>query len=110
MTSTDHRPWHGIRSGDPFRNPWPHSEPHGLGDLLRWVRERRTQPRAPTPPRGVFPRSAPAIVYPRAGAAERRATWIGHSTVLLQVGGINLITDPVFSPRAFPVQWRDRAG
>jgi N-acyl-phosphatidylethanolamine-hydrolysing phospholipase D len=44
-------------------------------------------------------------VYPRAGATDLRATWIGHSTVLLQMGGLNLITDPVFSPRAFPVQW-----
>jgi N-acyl-phosphatidylethanolamine-hydrolysing phospholipase D len=33
------------------------------------------------------------------------ATWIGHSTVLLQIGGLNVLTDPVFSRRAFPVQW-----
>jgi N-acyl-phosphatidylethanolamine-hydrolysing phospholipase D len=33
------------------------------------------------------------------------ATWIGHSTVLLQVGGLNILTDPVWSERAFPVQW-----
>jgi N-acyl-phosphatidylethanolamine-hydrolysing phospholipase D len=33
------------------------------------------------------------------------ATWIGHSTVLLQLGGINVLTDPVFSQRASPVQW-----
>ena len=105
MTLTDHHPWHGIRPGAPFRNPWPHSEPHGLRDVLRWVRERRTRPHAPTPPRGAFPMSVPAIAYPRAGATERRATWIGHSTVLLQIGGVNLVTDPVFSRRAFPVQW-----
>src|SRR5258708_13321140 len=33
------------------------------------------------------------------------ATWIGHSTILLQMDGLNIITDPVFSERAFPVQW-----
>ena len=36
---------------------------------------------------------------------EFAATWIGHSTVLLQLGGTNLLTDPVFGQRAFPVQW-----
>ncbi|HTG49487.1 MAG TPA: MBL fold metallo-hydrolase, partial [Gemmatimonadales bacterium] len=49
--------------------------------------------------------AAPAPSRPRAREDELTATWIGHSTVLLQLGGINLITDPVFSERAFPVQW-----
>jgi len=93
------------RLGGPFRNPWPHSEPHGLRDVLRWARERRFRQPTPTPPKGAFPASPPAVVYPRAGATELRATWIGHSTVLLQIGELNLITDPVFSQRAFPVQW-----
>ena len=29
-----------------------------------------------------------------------RATWIGHATVLAEVGGTVLITDPIFSDRA----------
>jgi len=105
MPSTDHHPQAGHRAGGLFRNPWPNSEPHALGALLRWVRERRTQPHAPTPPRGAFATAAPAVIYPRAGATELRATWVGHSTVLLQTAGLNLLTDPVFSERAFPVQW-----
>jgi N-acyl-phosphatidylethanolamine-hydrolysing phospholipase D len=59
----------------------------------------------PSPPRGSFPVAEPDIVRPRAAANELLATWIGHSTVLLQLGGLNLITDPMFSERAFPVQW-----
>jgi L-ascorbate metabolism protein UlaG (beta-lactamase superfamily) len=47
----------------------------------------------------------PAVVYPRGDAGALSATWVGHSTVLLQLGNLNVITDPVFSPRAFPVQW-----
>jgi N-acyl-phosphatidylethanolamine-hydrolysing phospholipase D len=49
--------------------------------------------------------SMPEIVYPRAGSDGCTATWIGHATVLLQIGGLNVLTDPVFSERAFPVQW-----
>ena len=88
-----------------FRNPWPDSEPRGFRDLIRWALERRTHPRVPTPPRGTFPSAQPAIIRPRAAAGDFTATWIGHSTVLLQLGGVNALTDPVFSERAFPVQW-----
>ena len=36
---------------------------------------------------------------------EPAATWIGHASVLLQLGGISLLTDPVFSERASPVSF-----
>jgi N-acyl-phosphatidylethanolamine-hydrolysing phospholipase D len=38
-------------------------------------------------------------------AMQPAATWIGHITVLVQIGGLNILTDPVFSERCFPVQW-----
>ena len=34
-----------------------------------------------------------------------RITWIGHSSVLLQNDGINVLIDPIFSERCFPLQW-----
>lgn len=88
-----------------FQNPWPDSTPRGWLDVLRWTRERRTQSHAPTPPRGSFATATPVVAQPRASANDSSATWIGHSTVLLQVGGLNVLTDPMFSARAFPVQW-----
>ena len=111
MTGPVLTPAEVTRAGAPrtpdgtFRNPWPGSEPHGLRDIFRWMRERRTQRIALTPPRGTFPSDSPAIAYPRAQDTGFTATWIGHSTVLLQLGGLNILTDPVFSQRAFPVQW-----
>lgn len=33
------------------------------------------------------------------------ATWINHATVLLQTRHANILTDPVFSDRASPVDW-----
>lgn len=74
-------------------------------DLLRWTRERRRQTQAATPARGSFPTALPAFAHPRAEPSEATATWIGHSTVLLQLQGLNILTDPMWSERAFPVQW-----
>jgi N-acyl-phosphatidylethanolamine-hydrolysing phospholipase D len=88
-----------------FRNPWPDSAPHDLRDVVRMLREFRTAERVPDPPRGSFPSAIPDLTRPRAARDVATATWIGHSTVLLQVDGLNVITDPVFSERASPVQW-----
>ena len=32
-------------------------------------------------------------------------TWVGHATMLVQASGLNVLTDPVFSQRASPVQF-----
>lgn len=74
------------------------------GDLLRWRRERLSSAIPPTPTAASFPRAAPDIVS-RTGATELVATWVGHSSWLLQVGGCNILTDPQWSERASPVQW-----
>ena len=37
------------------------------------------------------------------GHSVATATWIGHSTVLLQIGGVSFLTDPTWSGRASPV-------
>ena len=88
-----------------FHSPWLDSEPHSFRDVLKWSRERRSQQRAPDPPRNSFPTTASNITRPRAAADCYSASWIGHSTVLLQFGGKNILTDPMFSRRASPVQW-----
>ena len=88
-----------------FRNPWPNSEPRGWGDVMKWTLQRERSKLAPTPARNSFPITTPSVSYPRASDSDFAATWIGHSTVLLQLGGVNVLTDPVFCQRAFPVQW-----
>lgn len=78
-----------------------------LGELLRWQREARRQG-LPRPPRQPTPVVAPDLEFLRANAGGRlapAATWIGHATMLMQAGGLNVLTDPVFSRRASPVQF-----
>ena len=36
---------------------------------------------------------------------DLKATWIGHATVLAEIDGAIVLTDPIFSQRCFPVQW-----
>ena len=44
-----------------------------------------------------------ATIPPRRVDGQRMlVTWIGHSTVLVQTNGLNLLTDPIWSERASP--------
>ena len=93
------------RPGGGFRNPWPDATPAGGRAFFRWVLERRTQRRLKDPgPRPFRPRE-PAFPSPRAAADVVTVTWVGHATFLLQIGGVNVLTDPMWSERASPVQF-----
>lgn len=50
-------------------------------------------------PRGPVPLVTPTWPEPAAGCA---ATWLGHATVLLEVGGYRVLADPVWSERCSP--------
>jgi L-ascorbate metabolism protein UlaG (beta-lactamase superfamily) len=39
---------------------------------------------------------------PRVQGGRMLVTWIGHSTVLVQTAGLNILTDPIWSQRASP--------
>lgn len=110
------RPSHHLPGGR-FRNPWP--EAAGDGALRRrigrvaWDWWTGTHPPDPAP--GSFPTAIPAPARPCVGGPEpgdddgaaapweARITWIGHATALIQLPGLNLLTDPVWSDRSSPV-------
>ncbi|MDA8165927.1 MAG: MBL fold metallo-hydrolase, partial [Desulfobacteraceae bacterium] len=73
-------------------------------DFLRW-RLGRLRKRIPGPEAYHFPLAANNPAFLAANRAATTCTWIGHATLLLQLAGRNLLTDPQFSARAFPVQW-----
>jgi N-acyl-phosphatidylethanolamine-hydrolysing phospholipase D len=90
-----------------FVIPWPleDSPSRGMRDIARWYRQRLRNGVAPNPPAGTFPMAEPDIAAPRNANDELRITWIGHATFLIQLAGITILTDPVWSRRASPIGW-----
>ncbi|MFT3965510.1 MAG: MBL fold metallo-hydrolase [Sphingobium sp.] len=82
--------------GTRFLNPAGEPETdRSLRDLWRWRRTSR---------RSAWPESVPvAPVIPDQRVEGLRVTMVGHATLLIQVGGLNILTDPVWSDRASPV-------
>ena len=100
------------RSDGRFRNPWlaRGSDSKGrstrFGGFLRWVLIERPFKRLPSDPDpSVFPRAEPDVKYPHALPGELGVTWVGHSTALLQIGDLNVLTDPMWSARASPLSF-----
>jgi N-acyl-phosphatidylethanolamine-hydrolysing phospholipase D len=55
-------------------------------------------------PRGK-PRPTHDGVALRTNGIEATATWVGHSTFLVQLDGVNILTDPHWSERASPLRF-----
>ncbi len=94
------RPPHHHPGGG-FRNPWPGSRPTGFGGLWRWVFERLRRGAQPVVPPPTL--ATPDIARPRGAGDALRITAVGHSTFLIQLGALNVLTDPVFGERASPL-------
>jgi N-acyl-phosphatidylethanolamine-hydrolysing phospholipase D len=73
-------------------------------DFLRWRWERLWKD-VPGPEAYHFPLADNDPLFLRKNQTRTTLTWIGHATVLLQVSGLNILTDPHYSERASPVQW-----
>src|SRR4051812_32093945 len=80
--------------GQHFRNPLGPA-----GQSLPAVSKMLREPRKPWPARLEVIPQRPA---PLNGAAAV-ATFIGHSTFLIQTAGGNILTDPMYSERAGPM-------
>jgi L-ascorbate metabolism protein UlaG (beta-lactamase superfamily) len=83
-----------------FRNNYPHPTTT-FADFLRWHSERT--PPAEPPGGWSIPAVKTDVAALRGPASEPTLTWIGHATVLLRLGGRNILVDPIFSERASPV-------
>lgn len=81
--------------GRRFHNP-SGVEPRGLREVLAWVLHRE---------RGVWRKwtdASPGPPPPRR-VEDLRVTFVNHATTLVQISGVNVLTDPVWSERVSPV-------
>lgn len=99
--------WRGAANGHfdgvKFTSPGAPARTNGFGDadgfaaFLKWQkesrrgpwREYREEPPGPPPPREV-------------SGGDVRVTFINHATTLIQLGGVNVLTDPIYSERCSP--------
>jgi L-ascorbate metabolism protein UlaG (beta-lactamase superfamily) len=87
-----------------FRNALPDkqiSSREGFRQLTHWL--FGSEERVP-------PGSIPVVVrhasdYAAEPSSDLRVTWIGHSSVLIEIDGRRILTDPVWSERASPLAW-----
>jgi N-acyl-phosphatidylethanolamine-hydrolysing phospholipase D len=107
MQPSHHRSHHREDGG--YRNPWNVEPTRGSASVLKWVAQRFVRrvtgrlPREPDP--ASFRRASPTVRLPRAADPDFLATWVGHSTFLIQLGGVNILTDPMWGARASPVRF-----
>ncbi|TMB11261.1 MAG: hypothetical protein E6J66_09555, partial [Deltaproteobacteria bacterium] len=84
--------------GQRFHNQVPGDPP--LTDLIRWRRHRAA---------GAWPDFADAPPAPappvRVTEGELRITFVNHATVLIQMDGLNVLTDPIWGDVAGPVPY-----
>ena len=99
-----HRRYHEGPASDHFDgarffNP---AGPIGKGalDVIEW----RLKGGAAEWPQAV-PLEASAKPPARVDGTALRVTFVGHATVLIQTAGLNILTDPTWSERAFMVSW-----
>lgn len=85
--------------GQRFFNP---EKPMNKG-FLQFLQWQLTAQKQPWPAYSELPvRDQPPT---RVGGNDLRIAFVGHATVLIQTQGMNILTDPVWSRRASPVQW-----
>lgn len=84
--------------GSRFFNP--EGGDHTFSDSVKWLWEMETVPW----PSWVDdpPQAQPPVRVPQ---GSLRVTYVSHATVLIQVNGLNILTDPIWSDYAGPTSW-----
>jgi Predicted Zn-dependent hydrolases of the beta-lactamase fold len=92
------------RSGQKFLNPVLTS----VGDsstILKLLPLYLKNKEEKTPKRSPGPFKTEVSTYLTPPESGLRVTWMGHSSLFVEIDGVNILIDPVWDKRASPVQW-----
>ena len=92
-------PPHHVDGG--FRNPNPEFRRAGAWTRFAFIARRALSPSQTIDP----PRVENDGRALRENGSAPTVTWIGHATILVQLEGVNLLTDPHWAERASPLSW-----
>ncbi|MCZ8156389.1 MAG: MBL fold metallo-hydrolase [Leptospira sp.] len=89
-----------------YKNPNPNFEKLGFGSLLKWSSTRWKNEHS------IEPEDYPKFqmvdndgLSLKQNDSKLSVTWIGHATTLIQLDGVNILTDPIWSERCSPVSF-----
>ena len=88
-----------LKNGKKFLNPIPTDEV-GFGKMVPILKEYMTNQAENVPKRTLGPFRTDASVYKTPAKNGLRVTWMGHSSILIEIDGKRILTDPVWSERA----------
>ena len=89
---------------DGFNNNYIDNWRKDQPNFLKWQWDKLTNP-MPAQDASRVKVVTPDLAYIKANRRDAAVTWIGHSTALWQLGGLNILTDPHFTERASPVSF-----
>ena len=92
------------KQGSRFLNPVP-TTTGGLSLIFKVLPLYLNNRAEREPRRSLGPFRTEARVYAAPPESGLRVTWLGHSSMLLEIDGLRVLIDPVWEQRASPVEW-----
>jgi L-ascorbate metabolism protein UlaG (beta-lactamase superfamily) len=93
-----------MKDGRRFLNPVP-TTIGGFGTLFKVLPRFLSSKEEKFPRRPLGPFRTDVAVYGVSPESGLRVTWMGHSSMLLEIDGVRLLVDPVWDERASPSRW-----
>jgi L-ascorbate metabolism protein UlaG (beta-lactamase superfamily) len=93
-----------TKVGRQFSNPVP-TVIGGLSTIFKVLPHYLTNKAETVPVRALGPFKTDVSVYATPPESGLRVTWMGHSSVLIEIDGVRVLMDPVWDERASPMRW-----